>query len=58
MVGASGLRPSKAEIQTSSGYGITPSLNAYSFNKALLEEGMSLDNYLSSLHKLVSQLLI
>jgi len=43
MVGASGLRPSKAEIQTSSGYGITPSLNAYSFNKALLEEGMSLD---------------
>jgi len=43
MVGATGLQPSKAEIQTSSGYGITPSLNAYSFNKALLEEGMSLD---------------
>jgi len=43
MVGAPGLRPSKVDIQTSSGYGITPSLNAYSFNKALLEEGMSLD---------------
>ena len=43
MVGVTGLRPSKAEIQTSSGYGITPSLNAYSFNKALLEEGMTLD---------------
>ena len=43
MVGATGLQPSEAEIQTSSGYGITPSLNAYSFNKALLEEGMSLD---------------
>jgi len=43
MAGAPGLRPSKVDIQTSSGYGITPSLNAYSFNKALLEEGMSLD---------------
>lgn len=43
MVGAAGLPSSKAEAQSSSGYGITPSLNAYSFNKALLEEGMSLD---------------
>ena len=43
VVGASGIQPSRAEVQNSSGYGITPSLNAYSFNKALLEEGMSLD---------------
>lgn len=42
-VGAAGLPSSKAEARYSSGYGITPSLNAYSFNKALLEEGMSLD---------------
>ena len=43
LVGATGIQPSSAEAQNSSGYGITPSLNAYSFNKALLEEGMSLD---------------
>ncbi len=43
LVGTAGLSPSLAEVQNSSGYGITPSLNAYSFNQALLEEGMSLD---------------
>jgi len=45
VVGAAGTQPLKAKIQTSSGYGITPSLNAYSFNKALLEGGMSLNNF-------------
>lgn len=44
LVGAAGISPSKAELQNSSEYGITPSLNAYSFNQALLEEGMSLEN--------------
>jgi len=43
LVGATGIQSSNAEVQNSSGYGITPSLNAYSFNKALLEEGMCLD---------------
>ena len=45
VVGAACLPTSKAEAQNSSGYGITPSLNAYSFNKSLLEEGMSLDKF-------------
>jgi sugar phosphate isomerase/epimerase len=43
-VGAGTFRPAKAEIEDSSGYGITPSLNAYSFNDALLKDGMSLDS--------------
>lgn len=43
MVGTAGLQSSRVEVQSSTGYGITLSLNAYSFNKALLEEGMSLD---------------
>jgi len=43
LVGAAGLTPVKAGTQALSDYGITPSLNAYSFNRALLEEGMSLE---------------
>lgn len=42
LVGAAGISPSKVKPVNSSPYGITPSLNAYSFNQALLEEGMSL----------------
>ena len=42
LAGAAGLTPAKAVIQAFTNYGITPSLNAYSFNRALLEEGMSL----------------
>ncbi len=42
LVGASGIQAAKAEDNNPSPYGITPSLNAYSFNHALLEEGMSL----------------
>ena len=51
VVGAGTFQPVKAEVENSSGYGITPSLNAYSFNDALLNEGMSLD----SLFQFVSQ---
>ena len=37
------MTPANSLIQAFSDYGITPSLNAYSFNRALLEEGMSLE---------------
>ena len=42
LAGAAAISPSKEVLQNPSSYGITPSLNAYSFNHALLEEGMSL----------------
>ncbi len=43
LAGAAGMTPANSLIQAFSDYGITPSLNAYSFNRALLEEGMSLE---------------
>ncbi|MDF1576479.1 MAG: sugar phosphate isomerase/epimerase [Bacteroidales bacterium] len=43
LVGAAGVTPAEAGAHTLSAYGITPSLNAYSFNRALLEEGMGLE---------------
>jgi len=43
LAGAAGLGPAKKAVQVLSDYGITPSLNAYSFNQGLLEEGMSLE---------------
>lgn len=45
LVGATGIQAGKAEDKNPSPYGITPSLNAYSFNQALLEEGMSLGKF-------------
>jgi sugar phosphate isomerase/epimerase len=42
-VGAGTFQAAKAKIPDSAIFGITPSLNAYSFNQALLEEGMSLN---------------
>lgn len=51
VVGAGSLRAGKADAYNPAGYGITPSLNAYSFNQALLEEGMSL----GSLFQFVAQ---
>ena len=42
-VGAGTVRVANAEIPDPVIFGITPSLNAYSFNQALQEEGMSLN---------------
>ena len=44
VVGAGTFQEAKAEAYSPAGYGITPSLNAYSFNQALLKDGMSLDS--------------
>ena len=44
VVGAGTFQRAKAEAYSPAGYGITPSLNAYSFNQALLKDGMSLDS--------------
>lgn len=44
LVGAGTTRELRAESSISAAYGITPSLNAYSFNRALLEEGLSLNS--------------
>jgi len=51
VMGAGTVQSAKAPAYSPSAYGITPSLNAYSFNDALLKEGMSL----SSLFQFVAQ---
>ncbi|MCK4879401.1 MAG: sugar phosphate isomerase/epimerase [Bacteroidales bacterium] len=44
LVGSAGIHPAKAEVYHPACYGPTPSLNAYSFNEALLKGGMSLNS--------------
>lgn len=51
VMGAGTVQIAKAAAYSPSAYGITPSLNAYSFNDALLKEGMSL----SSLFQFIAQ---
>jgi sugar phosphate isomerase/epimerase len=43
LAGATGIHPAKPDLQVPAGYGLTPALNAYSFNDELLNNKMSLN---------------
>jgi sugar phosphate isomerase/epimerase len=51
LAGAAGIHPAKSELQEPDEYGLTPALNAYSFNDELLSGKMSLN----ALFKFASQ---